>query len=164
MHTLCCVLLHTLRYDCVIQYSVMGFAVPKAKNTLLYIRSILQYIRNPRIAFFCECSCTNVLVIIKRLFLKAISCLKRAAYLAPFEWKIFYNLGLIHLSIQQQVFLYSFFSLEYMSSVIWKDSHTFFFEHLHQLAFSYARQQKSSRLLENESHFEVTVTTRAKKR
>ena len=32
---------------------------------------------------------------------QAISCLKRATYLAPFEWKILYNLGLVHLSMQQ---------------------------------------------------------------
>ena len=34
-------------------------------------------------------------------FLKAISCLKRATYLSPFEWKILYNLGLVHLAMQQ---------------------------------------------------------------
>ena len=33
--------------------------------------------------------------------LKAISCLKRATYLSPFEWKILYNLGLVHLAMQQ---------------------------------------------------------------
>ena len=33
--------------------------------------------------------------------LQAISCLKRATYLAPFEWKILYNLGLIHLTLNQ---------------------------------------------------------------
>ena len=32
---------------------------------------------------------------------QAISCLKRAAYMAPFEWQIIYNLGLIHLTMQQ---------------------------------------------------------------
>ncbi len=32
---------------------------------------------------------------------KAISCLKRAIYLSPFEWKILYNLGLVHLTMQQ---------------------------------------------------------------
>lgn len=31
----------------------------------------------------------------------AISCLKRATYLSPFEWKILYNLGLVHLAMQQ---------------------------------------------------------------
>lgn len=37
-------------------------------------------------------------------FLQAISCLKRAAYLAPFEWNIIYNLGLVHLTMQQYPF------------------------------------------------------------
>ncbi len=32
---------------------------------------------------------------------KSISCLKRATYLSPFEWKILYNLGLVHLAMQQ---------------------------------------------------------------
>ena len=35
---------------------------------------------------------------------QAISCLKRAAYLAPFEWNIIYNLGLVHLTMQQYPF------------------------------------------------------------
>ena len=35
------------------------------------------------------------------IFFKAISCLKRATYMAPFEWKILYNLGIIHLTMQQ---------------------------------------------------------------
>lgn len=34
-------------------------------------------------------------------FFQAISCLKRALYLSPFEWTIMYNLGLIHLTMQQ---------------------------------------------------------------
>ena len=29
----------------------------------------------------------------KKKFVAAISCLKRANYLAPFDWKILYNLG-----------------------------------------------------------------------
>ena len=32
---------------------------------------------------------------------QAISCLKRANYLAPFEWSIHYNLGLVHLAMNQ---------------------------------------------------------------
>lgn len=35
------------------------------------------------------------------VLLQAISCLKRATYMAPFEWKILYNLGIIHLTMQQ---------------------------------------------------------------
>ena len=33
--------------------------------------------------------------------LQAICCLKRATYLAPFDWKILYNLGLVHLTVHQ---------------------------------------------------------------
>ena len=31
----------------------------------------------------------------KKKFVASISCLKRANYLAPFDWKILYNLGLV---------------------------------------------------------------------
>jgi len=44
------------------------------------------------------------------LFLKAISCLKRANYLAPFDWKILYNLGLVHLTMQQYASAFHFLS------------------------------------------------------
>ena len=37
----------------------------------------------------------------KKKFVAAISCLKRANYLAPFELYVLYNLGLIHLYLQQ---------------------------------------------------------------
>ena len=37
----------------------------------------------------------------KGKFITAVSCLKRALYLDPFEWLISYNLGLVHLAIQQ---------------------------------------------------------------
>ena len=37
----------------------------------------------------------------KKKFVAAISCLKRANYLAPFELYIFYNLALVHLYLQQ---------------------------------------------------------------
>ena len=37
----------------------------------------------------------------KRKYVAAIACLKRANYLAPFDWKILYNLGLVHLTLQQ---------------------------------------------------------------
>lgn len=43
-------------------------------------------------------------------FLKAISCLKRANYLAPFDWKILYNLGLVHLTMQQYASAFHFLS------------------------------------------------------
>lgn len=37
----------------------------------------------------------------KKKYVIAVSCLKRSWYLAPFEWRISYNLGLIHLTIKQ---------------------------------------------------------------
>ncbi|XP_069682153.1 BBSome complex member BBS4 isoform X2 [Periplaneta americana] len=37
----------------------------------------------------------------KKKYVAAISCLKRANYLAPFDWKTLYNLGLIHLTTKQ---------------------------------------------------------------
>ena len=37
----------------------------------------------------------------KKKFVAAISCLKRANYLAPFELYILYNLALVHLYLQQ---------------------------------------------------------------
>jgi Bardet-Biedl syndrome 4 protein len=40
--------------------------------------------------------------------LQAISCLKRATYLAPFEWKILYNLGLVHLAMTQYASAFHF--------------------------------------------------------
>ena len=43
-------------------------------------------------------------------YVAAICCLKRAAYLAPFDWKILYNLGLVHLSMQQHASAFHFLS------------------------------------------------------
>ena len=37
----------------------------------------------------------------KQKFVASISCLKRANYLAPFDWKILHNLGLVHLTMEQ---------------------------------------------------------------
>jgi len=37
----------------------------------------------------------------KKKFVAAVSCLKRANYLAPFEFYVLYNLGLVHLYLQQ---------------------------------------------------------------
>lgn len=39
---------------------------------------------------------------------QAISCLKRATYLSPLEWRILYNLGLVHLSTQQYASAFHF--------------------------------------------------------
>ncbi|XP_023327314.1 Bardet-Biedl syndrome 4 protein [Eurytemora carolleeae] len=46
----------------------------------------------------------------KRKYVASISCLKRANYLAPFDWKILYNLGLVHLSMQQYASAFHFLS------------------------------------------------------
>ena len=46
----------------------------------------------------------------KKKFVAAISCLKRANYLAPFDWKILYNLGLVHLTMQQYASAFHFLS------------------------------------------------------
>ncbi|XP_077993436.1 BBSome complex member BBS4-like [Glandiceps talaboti] len=46
----------------------------------------------------------------KTKFVAAISCLKRANYLAPFDWKILYNLGLVHLTMQQYASAFHFLS------------------------------------------------------
>eukprot|EP00049_Salpingoeca_infusionum_P019543 m.362350 g.362350 ORF g.362350 m.362350 type:complete len:451 (-) comp20387_c0_seq1:248-1600(-) len=46
----------------------------------------------------------------KRKYVAAISCLKRAAYLAPFEWIISFNLGLVHLKVDQPVSAFHFFN------------------------------------------------------
>ena len=41
---------------------------------------------------------------------QAISCLKRAHYLSPFDWKVLYNLGLVHLTMQQYASAFHFLS------------------------------------------------------
>ncbi|CAL1533275.1 unnamed protein product, partial [Lymnaea stagnalis] len=46
----------------------------------------------------------------KKKYVAAISCLKRANYLAPFEWRILYNLGLVHLTMQQYASSFNFIS------------------------------------------------------
>uniref|UniRef100_A0A3B3QM59 BBSome complex member BBS4 n=1 Tax=Paramormyrops kingsleyae TaxID=1676925 RepID=A0A3B3QM59_9TELE len=46
----------------------------------------------------------------KKKYVAAISCLKRANYLAPFDWKILYNLGLVHLTMQQYASAFQFLS------------------------------------------------------
>ena len=46
----------------------------------------------------------------KKKFVACISCLKRANYLAPFDWKILYNLGLVHLTMQQFASAFHFLS------------------------------------------------------
>jgi len=46
----------------------------------------------------------------KSRFVAAVSCLKRALYLAPFEWIVSYNLGLVHLNKNQYASAFHFFS------------------------------------------------------
>ena len=47
----------------------------------------------------------------KKKYIASVTCLKRALYLDPFEWLISYNLGLVHLSIQQYASAFHFFSV-----------------------------------------------------
>jgi Bardet-Biedl syndrome 4 protein len=42
--------------------------------------------------------------------LQAIACLKKAAYFAPFEWMIVFNLGLVHLHAQQYASAFHYLS------------------------------------------------------
>ncbi|CAL8072814.1 unnamed protein product [Orchesella dallaii] len=44
----------------------------------------------------------------KRKYVASISCLKRAYYLSPFDWKILHNLGLLHLHMQQYASAFHF--------------------------------------------------------
>jgi Bardet-Biedl syndrome 4 protein len=46
----------------------------------------------------------------KKKHIAAVSCLKRAIYLAPFDWKILYNQGLMHLTMQQYSSAFHFLS------------------------------------------------------
>ncbi|XP_058854512.1 Bardet-Biedl syndrome 4 protein-like [Acipenser ruthenus] len=46
----------------------------------------------------------------KKKYVAAISCLKRANYLSPFDWKVLYNLGLVHLTMQQYASSFHFLS------------------------------------------------------
>nr|XP_018901530.1 PREDICTED: Bardet-Biedl syndrome 4 protein [Bemisia tabaci] len=46
----------------------------------------------------------------KKKFVAAISCLKRAIYLAPLDWKALYNLGLVHMHTHQFVSAFHFAS------------------------------------------------------
>jgi len=46
----------------------------------------------------------------KEKFVAAVSCLKRANYLSPFDWKILHNLALVHLSTKQFASAFNFAS------------------------------------------------------
>ena len=44
------------------------------------------------------------------LLFQAISCLKRANYLNPLDWKTLYNLGLVHINTKQYASAFVFLS------------------------------------------------------
>lgn len=46
----------------------------------------------------------------KKKFVASVSCLKRGNYLAPFDWQILHNLGLVHLTMQQFASAFHFLS------------------------------------------------------
>lgn len=46
----------------------------------------------------------------KQRYIAAIACLKRALYLAPFDWIAAYNLGLVHLNTAQHASAFHYFS------------------------------------------------------
>jgi Bardet-Biedl syndrome 4 protein len=46
----------------------------------------------------------------KGKYIAAVACLKRGAYLAPFEWIISYNLGIVHLTVGQYASAFQYFS------------------------------------------------------
>jgi Bardet-Biedl syndrome 4 protein len=46
----------------------------------------------------------------KQKFIAAVTCLKRAVYLDPFEWIISYNLGLIYLHTRQYASAFHYFN------------------------------------------------------
>jgi len=46
----------------------------------------------------------------KKKLVAAISCLKRAHYLSPFDWRVLYNLSLLHLNMQQYASAFQFAS------------------------------------------------------
>lgn len=65
-----------------------------------YIIKILAYLVLSAVDFSLPTSCPP----------QAISCLKRAHYLSPFDWKVLYNLGLVHLTMQQYASAFHFLS------------------------------------------------------
>jgi Bardet-Biedl syndrome 4 protein len=46
----------------------------------------------------------------KAKYVAAVACLKRAAYLSPFEWIVCYNLGIVHLTTEQYASAYHYLS------------------------------------------------------
>ena len=46
----------------------------------------------------------------KAKYVAAVSCLKRAVYLSPFEWIVSYNLGVVHVTTGQYASAFHYFS------------------------------------------------------
>merc|ERR1719353_2307291 len=80
-------------------HSDMDVALVKYRVAAVYTPSSAQLWNNIGMCFFG-----------KSKFVAAISCLKRALYLDPFEWIISYNLGLVHLSTGQYASAFHYFS------------------------------------------------------
>lgn len=59
---------------------------------------------------FSTSQCCQPLTPPSSLIPQAFSCLKRAHYLSPFDWKVLYNLGLVHLTMQQYASAFHFLS------------------------------------------------------
>merc|ERR1712139_274504 len=80
-------------------HSDMDVALVKYRVAAVYTPSSAQLWNNIGMCFFG-----------KSKFVAAISCLKRALYLDPFEWIISYNLGLVHLNTGQYASAFHYFS------------------------------------------------------
>lgn len=76
----------------------------------------------------------------KKKYVAAISCLKRATYMAPFEWKILYNLGIIHLTMQQYASAFHFLS----AAITLKPKHGHLFMLL-AIALAHLEDQENAR-------------------
>merc|ERR1711964_134496 len=80
-------------------HSDMDVALIKYRVAAVYTPNSAQLWNNIGMCFFG-----------KQKYVAAISCLKRALYLDPFEWIISYNLGLVHLSTWQYASAFHYFS------------------------------------------------------
>ncbi len=80
-------------------HSEMDVALTKYRIAAVYTPNSAQLWNNIGMCFFG-----------KKNYIAAIACLKRALYLAPFEWIIAYNLGLVHLNTGQYASAFHYFS------------------------------------------------------
>lgn len=90
---------------------------PKDYRIYFYILFPVKKLKKVLTSFFLHYSLlNNLLYLFSSLSsapvfpLQAISCLKRAHYLSPFDWKVLYNLGLVHLTMQQYASAFHFLS------------------------------------------------------